>query len=80
MSHGNQKLLESQKRVLGEEHPDTLQSMLSLAESYSNLGQDQEAMHLGKQTLELRKRVFGDENPDTLQTMHKLALSYSKLG
>lgn len=43
--------LELQKRIMGNEHPDTLQSM-------SDLGQDQKVMQLHEQTLELQKRVF----------------------
>ena len=36
--------LEIRKRVLGEEHPDTLWSMNGLAATYDNLGRSNEAV------------------------------------
>lgn len=70
------QLLEIRKRVLGEEHPDTLKSMNGLAISYFRIGERQKAQEMFEQTLELRKRVLGEEHPDTLKSMGGLAVAY----
>ena len=75
-----EKVLEARKRILGEEHPDTLLSMGNLARSYSDLGRRQDAVELEEKVLEARKRTLGEEHPDTLRTMGNLAVSYSDLG
>ncbi len=75
-----QQILEARRRLLGNEHPDTLKVMNDLAKSFTVLGRYQEAMNLYKQALELQKRILGDEHPDTLQSMNGLARSYSYLG
>lgn len=49
--------IELQKRILGDEHPNTLLSMSGLAGSYYMLGQYQEAMEIFKPMLELQKRI-----------------------
>jgi len=74
------KVLEANKRTLGEEHPDTLLSMGNLASSYSNLGRRQDAVELREKVLEAWKRTLGEEHPDTLLSMGNLASSYSNLG
>lgn len=60
-----QQTLEIRKRVLDDEHPDTLQAMNNIASSYLTLGRYQEALELDKKALEVRKRVLGDEHSDT---------------
>lgn len=67
--------LEAQKRVLGDKHPKTFDSMNSLALSYRKLSQDEKAVELQKQTV-ARTLVSGDGHPHTLD----LAYSYSQLG
>jgi tetratricopeptide (TPR) repeat protein len=68
------------KRVLGQEHPDTLTSIANLALTYSNQGRWKEAEDLGVLVMETRKRVLGQEHPDTLTSMSNLALTYSNQG
>ena len=75
-----EECLEIRTRVLGLEHPDTLQSMNELAVTYNNLGRSMEALKLYEECLEIRKRVLGPEYPDTLQSMNGLAVTYNKLG
>jgi L-lactate permease len=72
--------MEARKRVLGEEHPDTLSAMSSLATTYLNLGQWKDAEDLEVLVMEARKRVLGEENPDTLSTMSSLAATHWNLG
>ena len=52
---------EVQKRVLDQEHPDTLRATVNLTNA--------------RETLEVQKRVLGQEHPDTLRTARNLALA-----
>jgi hypothetical protein len=66
-------------RVLGDDHPDALWSMNSLAEIRRALGDLQGAHDLHEQTLSARRRVLGNDHPDTLSSMEKLAVVRRKL-
>jgi pentatricopeptide repeat protein len=68
-----QQSLEIRRRVLGPEHPDTLQSMNSLAVGLYLEGHYAEAEKLNRDTLDIRRRVLGPEHPDTLKSMNNLA-------
>ena len=48
--------METRKRVLGQEHPDTLTSMANLASTYRSQGRWKEAEELEVQVMEARKR------------------------
>jgi tetratricopeptide (TPR) repeat protein len=74
------QILETEKRVLGIEHPDTLTSINNLASTYRNQGRWKEAEELEVQVLETRKRVLGVEHPDTLTSINNLASTYSNQG
>ncbi|KAJ7712813.1 P-loop containing nucleoside triphosphate hydrolase protein [Mycena metata] len=75
-----EEVLEEQKQVLGENHPDTLRTMGTLASSYSALGEHQKARGLEVIVLERRKQVLGENHRDTLGAMNNLAGLYSELG
>ncbi|KAJ4303184.1 hypothetical protein N0V90_002077 [Kalmusia sp. IMI 367209] len=68
------------KRILGNEHSDTLISMAGLASTYRSQGRWKKAEELGVEVMETRKRALGDEHPHTLTSMGNLALTYSKQG
>jgi hypothetical protein len=68
--------MESRKRILGEEHPDTLSSMANLAATYQNQGYWKEAEQLGAQVVESSKRILGEGHPDTLSSMASLSTTY----
>ena len=72
-----EKVLEARKRILGDEHPNTLNSMNNLASSYSELGRRQEAVELEEKVLEASRRTLGDEHPSTLVRMDNLAIMLS---
>ncbi|KAH8678794.1 hypothetical protein BGZ60DRAFT_446050 [Tricladium varicosporioides] len=74
------KVMKMKKRVLGEEHPDTLLSMGNLAVIYQNQGHFQEAGELELQVMETRKRALGEEHPNTLISMGNLAMTYQSQG
>jgi hypothetical protein len=71
------QVMQTSKRVLTDEHPDTLISMGNLALTYSNQGRWKEAEVLQVQVMQTTKRVLTDEHPDTLTSMANLALTYS---
>ena len=74
------QVMETRKRVLKEEHPDTLTSMANLASTYRNQGRWDEAEKLEVQVMETRKRVLKEEHPDTLTSMANLASTYRNQG
>lgn len=61
------QVMKTQKRVLEEEHPNTLNNM-------------DEAEKLEVQVVIKKKRVLGEEHPDTLVSMANLALMYMNQG
>jgi serine/threonine protein kinase len=65
---------------LGPDHADTLRSMGNLANNYSELGRNKEALQLREQTLATRSAKLGPEHPDTLDAMNAVADSYAALG
>lgn len=69
-------VMQTHKRVLGDEHADTLKSMSDLAKTYRKGAREDEAASLQLHVMETRKRIFGDEHPDTLKSMAKLAYTY----
>jgi tetratricopeptide (TPR) repeat protein len=76
----NVQAMQMRKRVLGDEHPDTLTSMANLASTYMNQGRWKEAEELNVQAMQMRRRVLGDEHPDTLLSMSNLAQALSGQG
>lgn len=74
------QVMETTKRVLGDEHPETLISMNNLSFIYSKQSQWKEAEELFVQVMEMRNRVLGDEHPNTLLSMGNLALTYNNQG
>ncbi|CUA77370.1 Nephrocystin-3 [Homo sapiens] [Rhizoctonia solani] len=67
-------------QALGQDHPDTLDFITSLALTYSRLGQYDKAKQLQVQVLDVRKQLLGDEHPNTLTSMNNLAMTHSGLG
>ncbi len=67
------EVMQIRRRVLGEEHPDTLRSAHNLAAIYGSLGRYREAEHLFAGARNGRRRVLGENHPDTLFTQLRLA-------
>ncbi|MFD6726017.1 tetratricopeptide repeat protein, partial [Streptomyces sp. NPDC060131] len=72
--------LERRRRILGEEHPDTLDSAHSLAVTLHALGQPTDAHRMHEDTLDRRRRTLGEDHPDTLDSAHSLAVALHALG
>ena len=64
------------ERVLGPDHPDTLNARNSLAAAYQAAGRVAEAIPLFEHTLVARERVLGPNHPDTLTSQNNLAATY----
>jgi hypothetical protein len=70
------QVLQTRKRVLGDDHPYTLIGIANLAVRYRMQGKWKEAESLEVQVIQTRKRVLSDEHLDTLASMHNLAATY----
>jgi hypothetical protein len=66
--------------VLGDDHPETLDSASRLAADLRELGEYQQARALDENTLTRRRRVLGDDHPDTLISATNLAADLRALG
>src|SRR5262245_15047518 len=69
------RLLYTQHRC--SNHPDTLKSMMNLANAYNDLGRHAESLKLHEETLALRTEILGPDHPDTLNSMHGVAYGYT---
>jgi hypothetical protein len=67
-------------RVLGAEHPDTLNNVNNLAGSLAKQGKHTDAERINREALEVRKRVLGAKHPDTLTSANNLATSLTDQG
>ncbi|KAL4789255.1 P-loop containing nucleoside triphosphate hydrolase protein [Aspergillus venezuelensis] len=67
------QVMETLKTVLGDKHPNTLNSMANLASTYQHQGRWNEAEKLELQVMETSKTALGAEHPDTLSSMNSLA-------
>ncbi len=72
--------MSKRKRVIGDEHPDTLQSLNNLALLFDSKGEYDRAVPLYEECLAKRKRVLGDEHPDTLSSLNNLAVLFDNKG
>jgi len=60
--------METWKRVLGEEHPNTLASMGNLAFTWKGLSRDKEALKLIEECVIMQTMAIGTNHPDTLSS------------
>ena len=74
------QVVKTKKRVLGQQHPDTLTSMANLAAAYRNQERWEEAKELDAQVVEMSRKVLVQEHPDTLASMANLASIYLNQG
>jgi hypothetical protein len=67
------KSMKVRKKVLGQEHQDTLSSMAMVGSAYRLGGRWADAEKLEVQVMETRKRKLGADHPSTLSSMANLA-------
>ncbi|MCL4838940.1 MAG: serine/threonine-protein kinase [Thermoanaerobaculia bacterium] len=66
--------LATRRRVLGEDHPDTLTSIDSLGLLLQDRGQLAEAEPFTREALAKRRRALGEEHPDTLLSLGNMGV------
>jgi hypothetical protein len=71
------QVIKIKKKLLGQEHPNTLTSIANLTLTFWNQGQWKEARKLEVQIAETRKKVLRQEHPDILTSMINLASTYN---
>ena len=74
------KELELLLRVLGPDHPDTLNTMHGIAIALYNQGKYEEALKFYQEVLDKRKQILGPDHPETLRTMYNIAGALNWLG
>src|SRR5262249_50597565 len=62
--------LETRRRVLGEDHPDTIASIRFMGSLLQGQGKSVEAESYMHESLEKSRRVLGEEHPDTLSSIN----------
>jgi len=67
------------EEALGEDHPQTLESLDALIGLLRGQGKDAVAEPLARQMLERNKSALGDDDPATFRTMYWLADTWSSL-
>jgi tetratricopeptide (TPR) repeat protein len=72
--------LEIRRRVLGNEHPDTLTSISNLGELLRVELKVVEASRLLREALETRRRVLGETHPDTLESIQRMGWLQTRNG
>jgi tetratricopeptide (TPR) repeat protein len=75
-----ERVIEALRRILGEEHPDTLTSLGNLAGVLEALGDLEGARGLYEQVLQGSLRVLGEEHLGTLRAMNNLASTLAAQG
>jgi hypothetical protein len=73
-------VLEQQKKVLGNEHPDTIRAAVDLAVTYGKLGRWEEDVPLLTPAVQHSPKVLGQQHPNAQGDLRGLAFVYTKLG
>jgi serine/threonine protein kinase len=68
------------REVLGEEHPDTLESITQMGNMLACQDRQAEAQVMLQEALAVARRVLGDEHPTTLGLLRTLAQVLNELG
>jgi hypothetical protein len=72
--------MRARKKVLGQEHEDTLWSKAMVGLVYKLAGRWDDVEELEVQVMETRKTKLGADHPDTLTSMASLASTYWNQG
>ena len=67
-----EKSLSLRRKVLGNDHPDTLSAANDLGVVYEESGRLKEAEPYVREALEGRRRVLGNDHPDTLSSINNM--------
>ncbi|KAH6648299.1 hypothetical protein BKA67DRAFT_521943 [Truncatella angustata] len=72
--------MKARNKVLGEDHDDTLCSMVFVGRGHALQGQWSAAEELEMQVMETRRKKLGEDHPHTLTSMANLASTYRNQG
>jgi tetratricopeptide (TPR) repeat protein len=73
-------LIADLERVLGPDHPETLNARNSVAAAYQAAGRSAEGIALFERILVSRQRLLGPDHPDTMTSQSNLAAAYQNAG
>ena len=76
----DQDILGRRRRILGEDHRDSLWSACHLALDLHHMGEVQAARDLNQDTLARSRRILGEDHPDTVVVAVNLAWNLHDLG
>jgi tetratricopeptide (TPR) repeat protein len=79
LAHAKQSL-EQRRQILGDSHPETIQSLRNYALVLHSLGRTLEAEPLFRQALEQRRTMLGEDHPHTINSMNSYAAALRSLG
>jgi tetratricopeptide (TPR) repeat protein len=68
------------RSMLGDDHPDTLESASRMSYNLWVLGQYEQARQLAEETLTCCRRLLGEDHPDTLRSAYVFAVALWALG
>ena len=66
------EVLALRREILGDQHPDTVESMHNLAITWSNRGRSDDAMAMIVECLKLRRHILGPTYPFTMSSLNIL--------
>lgn len=76
----NEECYKLRLSFFGENHTDTLKSLITIASSLSALGNYNEALVKAYECYKLSKEIFGEKHISTLSSLHSIATDLSNLG
>jgi len=76
----HERALRLRRSMLGEDHPDTLESATNLAANLDMLGWHEQARQLDEDLLTRYRRVLGENHPQTLASASNLVADLRALG
>eukprot|EP00518_Triparma_eleuthera_P004837 CAMPEP_0182464466 /NCGR_PEP_ID=MMETSP1319-20130603/8660_1 /TAXON_ID=172717 /ORGANISM="Bolidomonas pacifica, Strain RCC208" /LENGTH=512 /DNA_ID=CAMNT_0024664109 /DNA_START=147 /DNA_END=1685 /DNA_ORIENTATION=- len=68
--------LEGRRRVLGNEHKDTLSSMTNMGNLLDDTGDHEGALDYYQQAVRVQEKLLGKTHPSTLNTIYNTGLTY----
>jgi len=75
-----EKVFNIRKDILGEKHPEALNSLANLAVIYQAVGRLDEALLLSEKSYVLHKQLLGEKHLGTLSSLNNLAMIYQVVG
>ena len=75
-----ERALAIHRQALGDDHPDTLESINDIGVVLESTGKHAEALTYSREALEGNRRVLGDEHPNTLNSINNMGVLLASMG